>query len=327
MKLPRRQFLHLAAGAAALPALSRMARAQTYPSRPVRIIVPAAAGGPTDIMARIIGQKLSETWDRQFIVENIPTGAGNVAAGMVAKAAPDGYTILFPTSGVVVNPSLYVKLPYDTVRDFAAVTLAAASPHVLTVNPQVPVKAVQELISLVRANPGKYSYASPGTGTTGQLAGELFRISLGLDLTHVPFNGAAPAITSTIGGHTQMMFGALPGAAANIKDGQLRALAVTSGKRNPSFPDVPTLAEAGVPDQESEFIQGVFVPAGTSKEIIDKLYREIAHIVLLPEVKERLATIGYTAVGNTPEEFAAQIKRDIACWAKVIREADIKQIQ
>ena len=328
MKLPhRRQFLHLAAGAATLPALPRMARAQTYPSRPVRIIVPAAAGGPTDIMARIIGQKLSETWDRQFIVENIPTGAGNVAAGMVAKAAPDGYTILFPTSGVVVNPSLYVKLPYDTVRHFAAVTLAAASPHVLTVNPQVPVKAVQELISLVRANPGKYSYASPGTGTTGQLAGELFRISLGLDLTHVPFNGAAPAITSTIGGHTQMMFGALPGAAASIKDGQLRALAVTSGKRNPSFSDVPTLAEAGVPDQESEFIQGVFVPAGTSKEIIDKLYREIAHIVLLPEVKERLATIGYTAVGNTPEEFAAQIKRDIARWAKVIRKADIKQIQ
>jgi tripartite-type tricarboxylate transporter receptor subunit TctC len=327
VKLPRRQFLHLAAGAAALPALPRIARGQAYPTRPVRIIVPAAAGGPSDIMGRIIGQKLSQTWGQQFIVENIPTGAGNVAAGMVAKAAPDGYTILFPTSGVVVNPSLYVKLPYDTVRDFAAVTLAAASPHVLTVNPQVPVKAVQELISLVRANPGKYSYASPGTGTTGQLAGELFRISLGLDLTHVPFNGAAPGITSTIGGHTQMMFGALPGAAASIKDGQLRALAVTSGERNPSFPDVPTLAEAGVPDQESEFIQGVFVPAGTSKEVIDKLYREIAHIVLLPEVKERLATIGYNAVGNTPEEFAAQIKRDITRWAKVIREAGIKQIQ
>ena len=212
-----------------------------------------------------------------------------------------------------------MKLPYDTVRDFAAVTLAAASPHVLTVNPQMPVKSVQQLISLVRV--------SPGTGTTGQLAGELFRISLGLDLTHVPFNGAAPAIMSTMGGHTQMMFGALPGAATSIKDGQLRALAVTSGKRNPSFPDVPTLAEAGVPDQESEFIQGVFVPAGTSKEIIDKLSREIAHIVLLLEVKERLATLGYAPVGNTPEEFAVQIKQDIARWAKVIREAGIKQIQ
>jgi tripartite-type tricarboxylate transporter receptor subunit TctC len=311
VRLPRRKFLRLAAGSAALPAVWRLAWAQAYPTRPVRIIVPAAPGGPTDIIARIIGQKLSETWGQQFIVENIPAGAGNVAAGMVAKAAPDGYTILFPTSSVVVNPSLYLKLPYDTVRDFAAVTLAAASPHVLTINPQMPVNAVQQLISLVRANPGKYSYASPGTGTTGQLAGELFRISLGLDLTHVPFNGAAPAIVSTIGGHTQMMFGALPGAATSIKDGHLRALAVTSGKRDPSFPDVPTLAEAGVPDQESEFIQGVFVPAGTSREIIDKLYREVAHIVLLPEVKERLATIGYTAVGNTPEEFAVQIKRDI----------------
>jgi tripartite-type tricarboxylate transporter receptor subunit TctC len=327
MQLPRRRFLHLTAAATALLAFPHVARAQTYPSRAVRIVVPAAAGGPSDIMARLIGQKLGETWGQQFIVENMPTGAGNVAAGMVAKAAPDGYTILFPTSAVVVNPSLYAKLSYDTVRDFAAVTLAAASPHVLTVNPQVPAKTVQELIALVRTNPGKYSYASPGTGTTGQLAGELFRLSLGLDLTHVPFNGAAPAITSTIGGHTPVMFGALPGAATNIKDGKLRALAVTSAKRDPSFPDVPTLAEAGVPDQESEFIQAVLVPAGTPKQIVDKLYREIAHIVLLPEVKARLAAIGYTAVGNTPEEFAAQIKRDIARWAKVIREAGIKQIQ
>jgi len=327
MKLLRREFLHWIAGVAALPSLPRVARAQAYPSRPVRLIVPAAAGGPSDLIGRLIGQKLSEAWGQQFIVENIPTGAGNVGVGMVAKAAPDGYTILTPTSAVVVNPSLYAKLPYDTVRDFAAVTLADASPHVLTVNPSVPAKTVQELIALVRANPGKYSYASPGTGTTGQLAAELFRISLRLDLTHVPFNGAAPAITSTIGGHTPMMWGALPGAAPSIKDGQLRALAVTSGKRDPAFPSVPTLEESGVPDQESEFIQAVLVPAGTPKEIIDKLYREIARIVMLPEVKERLATIGYTAVGNTPEEFSAQIKRDIARWAKVIHEAGINQIQ
>src|SRR5262245_8235196 len=305
MKFPRRQFLHLAAGAAVQPIVSRIARAQAYPLRPVRLIVPAAAGGPSDLIGRLIGQKLSEAWGQQFIVENIPTGAGNVAVGMVAKAQPDGYTILTPTSAVVVNPSLYAKLPYDTVRDFAAVTLAAASPHVLTVNPLVPAKTLQELISLVKANPGKFIHAVPGTGTTGQLAAELFRISLSLDLTHVPFNGAAPAITSTIGGHTPIMWGALPGAAPSIKEGQLRALAVTSGKRDQAFPDVPTLAEAGVPDQESEFIQAVFVPAGTPKEIIDKLYREIARI----------------------EELAAQTKRDIARWAKVIREAGIKQIQ
>jgi tripartite-type tricarboxylate transporter receptor subunit TctC len=327
MTFKRRQFLQLVGAAAILPAVSRPATAQTYPSRPVRVIVPAAAGGPSDLIGRLIAQRLSEAWGQQFVVENIPTGAGNVAVGMAAKSPPDGYTILFPTSGVVINPSLYARLPYDTVRDFAAVTLAAASPHVLTVNPAVPARTVQELISLVKANPGKYSYASPGTGTTGQLAGELFRISLKLDLTHVPFNGAAPAITSTIGGHTPIMFGALPGAAPSIKDGQLRALAVTSGKRDPAFPDVPTLAEAGVPDQESEFIQGVFVPTGTPKEIVDKLYREIARIVMLPQVKERLTTIGYTAIGNTPEEFSAQIKRDIERWAKVIRAAGIKQIQ
>jgi tripartite-type tricarboxylate transporter receptor subunit TctC len=303
------------------------ASAQSYPTRSVRLIVPAAAGGPSDIMARIIAQKLSEAWGQQFIVENMPTGAGNVAVGMVAKSPPDGYTILTPTSAIIVNPSLYAKLSYDTVRDFAAVTLAAASPHVLTVTPSLPAHNVQELIALVKANPGKYSYASPGTGTTGQLAGELFRVSLGLDMVHVPFNGAAPALTSTIGGHTPMMFGALPGAAPHIKDGNLRALAVTSAKRDLNFPNVPTLAEAGVPDQVSEFIQAVLVPTGTPKEIIDKLQREIARIVALPEVKERLAAIGYTPVGNTPEEFAAQIKADVARWAKVIRDAGIKQIE
>ena len=305
----------------------QFASAQNYPDRAVRVIVPAAPGGPSDVMGRIIAQKLSEAWGQQFVVENMPTGAGNVAVGMVAKAPPDGYTILTPTSAVIVNPSLYAKLPYDTVRDFAAVTNAAASPHVLTVNPSVPAKDVKELIAWVKANPGKYSYASPGTGTTGQLAGELFRLSLGLDLTHVPFNGAAQALTSTIAGHTPIMMGALPGAAPHIKDGKLRALAVTSAKRDPGFPDVPTLTESGIPHQESEFIQAVLVPTGTPKPIIDKLYREIARIVALPEVKQRLAALGYTPVANTPEEFTAQIKTDVARWAKVIRDAGIKQIE
>jgi tripartite-type tricarboxylate transporter receptor subunit TctC len=215
----------------------------------VRLVVSAAAGGPSDVIGRIMAQYLSESMGQQFYVDNIPAGAGNVAVGIVAKAAPDGYTILTPTSAVVVNPSLYSNLPYDTLRDFVPVTLVAAAPHVLTVTPSLPAHSVQELIALVRANPGKFSYASPGTGTTGQLAGELFRLSLGLDLIHVPFNGAAPATLSTIGGHTPIMFSALPGAAPNIKDGKLRALAVTSARRDPEFPDVPTLAEAGVPDR------------------------------------------------------------------------------
>ena len=327
MTLTPRHVLILAASLAAAAAASQIAAAQTYPSHPVRVIVPAAPGGPSDLIGRIIAQKLAEAWGQQFVVENIPTGAGNVGVGIAAKAPPDGYTILTPTSAVIVNPSLYARLPYDTVRDFAAVTLAAASPHVLTVTPSVPASTVKELIALVQANPGKYSYASPGTGTTGQLAGELFRISLGLDLVHVPFNGGAPAATSTIGGHTPVMFSALPTAATAIKDGNLRALAVTSAKRDPGFPAVPTLAEAGVPDQESEFIQAVLVPAGTPKEIIDKLQREIARIVALPEVKQRLAAIGYTPVANTPEQFAAQIRAGVARWAKVIRDAGIKQIE
>jgi len=327
MKRMRLKFLALAGAAVALAAAPHMAPAQTYPARAVRVIVPAAPGGPSDVIGRIIALKLSEAWGQQFNVENIPSGAGNIGVGIAAKAPPDGYTILTPTSAIIVNPGLYAKLPYDTVTDFAAVTLAAASPHVLTVNPSVPAHSVKELVAWVKATPGKYSYASPGTGTTGQLAGELFKLSLGLDLVHVPFNGGAPALNSTIGGHTPIMFSALPTVASNIKDGRLRALAVTSGKRAPEFPDVPTLAEAGVPDQESEFIQAVLVPAGTPKEIIDKLYREIARIVALPDVKERLAAIGYTPIANSPEAFAAQIKADVARWAKVIRDAGIKQIE
>jgi tripartite-type tricarboxylate transporter receptor subunit TctC len=325
MKIVHLQLLRL--GITVIATAPQLAAAQSYPDHAVRVIVPAAPGGPSDIMGRIIAQKLSEAWGQQFVVENMPTGAGNVGVGMVAKAPPDGYTILTPTSAVIVNPSLYARLPYDTVRDFAAVTNAAASPHVLTVNPSVAANNVKDFIALVKANPGKYSYASPGTGTTGQLAGELFRLSLKLDLVHVPFNGGAPAATATVGGHTQVMFSALPSTATFIKDGKLRALAVTSPKRDPAFPDVPTLTESGIPDQESEFIQAVLVPTGTPKAIIDKLYREIARVVALPEVKQRLAAIGYTPVANTPEEFTAQIKTDVARWAKVIREAGIKQIE
>jgi tripartite-type tricarboxylate transporter receptor subunit TctC len=300
---------------------------QSYPTHPVRVVVSAAAGGPSDVIGRLVAQKLGERLGQQFYVENIPTGAGNVAVGMVAKAAPDGYTLLSPTSAVVINPSLYASLPYDTLRDFAPVTLVAASPHVLTINPSVPARNVQQLIALVKANPGKFSYASPGTGTTGQLAGELFKLSLGLDLTHVPFNGAAPAVLSTIGGHTPIMFTALPSAAANIKDGRLRALAVTSAKRYSEFPDVPTLAELGFPDQISEFIACILAPAGTPKPVVDILQQEIARMIVLPDVKERLAAIGFTPVANTPEEFAAELRSEVARWSKVIADAKIPKIE
>ena len=319
--------MHRALSLCLLLAVASNAWGQSYPTRPVRIIVSAAVGGPSDVIGRVVAQKLGERLGQQFFVENIPAGAGNVAVGMVAKAAPDGYTLLSPTSAVVINPSLYANLPYDTLRDFAAVTLVAASPHVLTVNPSLPAHDVRELIQLEQANPGKLSYASPGTGTTGQLAGELFKLSLGLDLTHVPFNGAAPAVLSTIGGHTPIMFTALPSAAANIKDGKLRALAVTSAERDPQFPDVPTLTELGFPDQVSTFIACILAPAGTPRPIVDTLQREIARMIVLPDVKQRLAAIGFTPVADTPDAFAAELRSEVARWAKVIADANIPKVE
>jgi tripartite-type tricarboxylate transporter receptor subunit TctC len=327
MDLPRRQFLHLAAGAAALPAVSRPASAQAYPARPLRLIVPAAAGGPNDVVGRLIAQKLSEIWGQPVVVENIPTGAGNVAIGMVAKAPPDGYTLIFASTSFVINPGLYANLAYDPIKDFAPVSLVAISPNAVTVHPSVPARSIKELIALVKASPGKYSYASAGAGQSGHLAGELFKLRFGLDLVHVPFNGGAGAMTATIGGHTQVAFNALPAAAPNIKDGKLRALAVTSSRRAPEFPEVPTLAEAGAPDQESVFLQGILFPAGTPKQIVDLLNREIIRALAMPDVADRLATIGFYVSTNSPEEFAALIKSEIAKWGTVIREAGIEKIR
>jgi len=322
----RRRFLSLACAAAALP-VATIAAAQNYPTRPVRIIVPFAAGGPATVLAHVIAQPLTETFGQSFYVENLPTGASNVGTATAAKAPPDGYTLLIVTPSFVINPSLYPRLTYDPIRDFKPVMLAVTSPHVLIVNPAFPANSLQELIALAKANPGKYSYASAGTGQSAQLAAELFKLAFGLDIVHVPFNGGAPAMNSTIGGHTPMAFNALPSAAALIKEGKLRALAVTSGARAPEFPDVPTLAEAGVPGQESLFFQGIVAPAGTPKEIVDQLYREIDKILARPEVKERLAAIGFAVTASSPEEFQAQIKSETARWAKVIRDANIKTIE
>jgi tripartite-type tricarboxylate transporter receptor subunit TctC len=327
MQTCRRRFLRLAAAAAGLPLAARMTAAQAYPTRPVRIIVPFTAGGPATVMAHVIAQPLSESWGQSFYVENLPTGASNVGSATAAKSPPDGYTLLVVTPSFVINPSLYAKLAYDPIRDFTPVILAVASPHVLLVNPSFPAKNVKELVALVKANPGKYSYASAGTGQSAQLAAELFKLAFGLDIVHVPFNGGAPAVNSTMGGHTQMAFNALPSAAALIKEGKLRALAVTSGERAPEFPDVPTLAEAGAPGQESLYFQGIVAPAGTPKDIVDQLYREIAKILARPEVKDRLAAIGFGVTISSPEEFQVQLKAEAARWAKVIRDANIKRIE
>lgn len=298
-----------------------------YPDHPVKIIVPFAPAGPTDVMARLIAQKLSESLKQQFFVENHPGAGGNIGMTQVAHSAPDGYTILVASSSYVVNPSLYAKNPFDPFKDFAPVTLAAASPNILIVNSDFPVKSVKELVDLIKKNPGKYNYAMPGTGTTPHLAGELFKLSLKLDLTTVPFNGAGPAIQSAVAGHTPIAFTALPPTAPQVQAGRLRGLAVTSKKRSSALPDVPTMAEAGISGQESETMQGILVPAGTPKEVVNLLNREIVKVMSLPDVKEKCAQLGFDPVADKPDEFAAYIRKEVDKWGKVIKDAKIPQIQ
>jgi len=319
-----RKLVALVTLAPMLAILAGPAGAETYPARSVRMIVPFAAAGPTDVIGRIIAQKLSEDLGQQFYVENVPGGGGNTGTAQAAKSPADGYTILVVSTGFIINPSLYAKIPYDPFKDFSPVTLIAASPNVLTVAPSVPAKSVQELIALIKANPGKYSFAQPGTGSTPHLSGELFKLSFGLDLVMVPFTGAGPAITSTIGGHTPIAFTALPPALASIQEGKLRGLAVLTGKRVAGLPDLPTMAEAGVPDQEADTLTGIVVPVGTPPEIVDLLHREIVKIVALPDVQEKLAALGFIAIADTPAEFAARLKSEFAKWAKVIKDAGIK---
>jgi tripartite-type tricarboxylate transporter receptor subunit TctC len=298
--------------------------ATSYPTRQVRVIVPYPAGGPTDVMARLVAQHLTESLGQNFFVENLTGASGVVGTGTAANSPGDGHTILFVTNDFAVAPTVSSKVPYDAVKSFAPVTIAAASPQVVVVHPSFPAKNMQELIALAKASPGKYNYASLGIGF-GQLSSErLFRLGLGLDVVRVPFPGAAPIITSTLAGHTPIAFLGLPPAAPHIKEGTLRALAVTSTKRSPVFPNVPTMAESGVPDQESELIIGVLVPAATPKPIVDQLQRQIARIVALPDVKERLDALGFAPVASTPDAYAAQIKADIETWSKVVREANIK---
>ena len=300
------------------------ASAQGYPNRPVRMVVGFPAGGPTDVIARMVSQKLSDALGQQFFVENIGGAGGNTASGQVARATPDGYTLMVVSTGFVVNPSLYAKVPYDAVKDFAPVTLVAVSPNVVVVNPSVPARSLPELVQLIRDNPGKYGFAGPGVGSTPHLGGELFRLAFSLDLVHVPFTGAAPAIQSTVGGHTPIAFTALPPALSAVQAGQLRALGVAASERATQLPDVPTFAEQGIKDQEADTITGVLAPAGTPKGIVDLLYREIAKAVGQADVKERLTALGFKPVANRPEEFGARIKLEMEKWGKVVRDAKLR---
>jgi tripartite-type tricarboxylate transporter receptor subunit TctC len=320
----RRRFLRLSAATAALAALSRMAVAQSYPDRPVRVVVPYAPGGPTDVITRLIAQKLSDRSGKQFFVENIGGGGGNIAMGRVAKMPPDGYTLLMVNPSYVVNPTLYRDPPYRFEKDFDPVSLAVLTTLVIAVHPSVPAQTLQELVALIKANPRKFSYASPGAGTPGHLVGEVFRLSLGLDLVHVPFNSAGLAVGSTVGGHTQICFASPSPAAQQVIEGKLRGLAVTSKARSQALPGVPTTAEAGYPAVAGDNWQGIVVPSGTPKAAIDFVHREMVEILALLDVKERLAVLGFEPVASTPDAFARHARTEFEKWAKVIRDSNIK---
>ncbi len=320
----RRAALSLAATLAALTPQAAAA-ADAYPAKPIRFVVAFPPGGGTDIIARSIAQKLAERIAQQVVVDNRPGAGGNIGTDIVAKSAPDGYTILMGSAGpLAINASLFAKMPFDPIKDLAPVTLAASTPNVLVVHPSLPARTVKELIALARARPGEINFASSGHGTPAHLAGELFNSMAGVKLVHVPYKGAAPALADLLGGQVQIMFSTMPPALPHVKDGKLRALAVTSRKRSPATPELPTIDEAALPGFEAITWHGVVVPVGTPAAIIARLNREIVAVLHLPDVVERLSNQGAEALGSTPEEFASYIRSESIKWAKVVRESGAK---
>jgi tripartite-type tricarboxylate transporter receptor subunit TctC len=302
-----------------------MAQGTDYPSRPVKLLVPFSTGGPADAMARLIEKKLNERFGKSFFTANQPGAGGNIGMEIVARATPDGYTLLVVTSSLVVNPSLYADVPYDVYKDLAPITLAAVTPLVLVANAAVPVNSVKELVEYVKANPKAGNIASAGTGTTSHLAVETFKRALGIDVVHIPYNGAGPELTAVLGGHVPFAIMALSSAAPHIKQGTLRALAIPSDKRSAFMPDIPTMGEAGVPgDQDADVMLGVLATGGTPRAVIELLHREITQALTQPATRERLAALGFELIASTPEAFAERIRAEVPKWAKVIRDADIK---
>jgi len=323
MRLPRRQFLRLAAGAAALPAVSRIARAQSYPSRPVRIIVGFAAGGSADIVARLIGPWLSERLGQSFIIENRTGAGGNIATEAVVRAPPDGYTLLLVNPANAINATLYDKLNFSFIRDIGPVAGIIRMPNVMVVNPSVPAKTLPEFIAYAKANPGKINMASAGNGTAIHVSGELFKMMTGVNMVHVPYRGAPPALTDLIGGQVQVMFDNMPNSIEHIRGGRLRPLAVTTATRWEGLPDVPTVGDF-VPGYEATVMDGVGFPKNTPPEIVQRLNKEINAGLADPKMKARLADLGAMALASSPADFGKLIVDETEKWAKVIKFAGIK---
>jgi tripartite-type tricarboxylate transporter receptor subunit TctC len=303
------------------------AAAQTYPAKPVRIIVGFSPGGSTDVTARLVAQKLTEAWRQQVIVENRPGAGGNIGAEAVAKAPPDGLTLLLATTGVMaINHRLYRTLPYDAVRDFAPVTQIGSLPLILTVHPSLPTRSVKELIALAKAKPGQLSYASSGVGGATHMTAEVFRMMAGVDILHIPYKGSGQALVDLISGQVPMAFDQITSSLPHVESGKLRALAVTSAKRFPSVPSLPSMSEAGVAGYEAVSWNGLAAPAATPKDIVGRIQSEVARIVQLPDIKERFFKDGIEPVASTPEQFAAHIRAERAKWEKVIEAAAIKPL-
>ena len=313
-----------AIAAAAGLALSALAAAQAYPTKPVRIIVPFPPGGGTDVVSRLLGQKLGEAWGQQVIIDNRPGASMMIGHEIGAKAPPDGYTLVMSSNNHTINPSVYRKIPYDTVKDFAPVTLVGNSPLVLVVHPSLPVKRTKELIALAKSRKGELTYASSGSGGPLHMAGELFKLRAGVDMTHVPYKGSGPAEIDLVGGHVQVLFAGPVSASPYIKAGRMKALAVTSLRRSPAFPDLPTVAEEALPGYEAGIWWGVLAPAATPRDIVMKLHADFVKVLQTPEIRTTLARQGGEPVGSTPDQFQKMIVTEIAQWAKVVKAAGIK---
>ena len=320
-----KRALLAAIGAAALLASAPLAVADAYPAKPIRFVVPYPAGGPLDTVARLLGAKISERLKQPVVVDNKPGAGGNIGADTVAKAAPDGYTILMGAVAThAINPTLYAKIPYDPVKDFAPITQVASTPNVLVVNPSIPAGNVREFVAYAKANPGKLNFGSGSTGSAGHLAGELFKTMAGVEMTHVPYKGAGPAMQDLIGGQIQLMFDNLASSLGQMRAGKVKALAVTTAKRSELAADLPTVAESGLPGFDISTWFGVFAPAGTPKDVVAKLHDEFTRALALPEVREKMLNLGAEPVGNTPEQFAAYIRSEAEKYARVIKASGAK---